>query len=81
MRDVLGSLDDHESFGWGRPWGPAIKAQLLEEAAGVFGLRRSRNTAVPAVAVTSLHARMGEWKVTNKCWSGPLSQAGVRSAK
>jgi transposase len=60
----------------------AWKAQLLEGAAEVFGSEPRSEPATPAVAVKTLHAKIGELTLTND----PRSSRGqafcpVRSAK
>jgi transposase len=57
----------------------AWKAQLLEGAAGVFG--SEPQSAAPAVAVKTLHAKIGELTLTNDFLSGALGKAGLLSAK
>ncbi|MCE3277415.1 MAG: transposase [Propionibacteriaceae bacterium] len=57
----------------------AWKAQLLEGAAGVFG--SEPQSAVPAVDVKTLHAKIGELTLTNDFLSGALGKAGLLSAK
>ena len=55
------------------------KAQLLDGAAGVFGSEPKAASA--AVAVKTLHAKIGELTLTNDFLSGALSKAGLLSAK
>ena len=57
----------------------AMKAQLLEGAAGVFdnGARRRE----PAVDLKALHAQIGELTLENDFLEGALGKAGVLSAK
>ena len=55
------------------------KAQLLEGAAGVFGL--AAGPAAPTVDVKSLHAKIGELTLENDFLEGALSKAGLLSAK
>jgi len=57
------------------------KAQLQEGAAGVFGSEARSDTAVPAVDLKSLHAKIGELALENDFLSGALSKAGLLSAK
>ena len=57
----------------------AWKAQLLEGAAGVCG--SEPQSAAPAVAVKTLHAKIGELTLTNDFLSGALGKAGLLSAK
>ena len=57
------------------------KAQLLEGAAGVFGLDAKPDSAAPAIDVKTLHAKIGELTLTNDFLSGALSKAGLLSAK
>ena len=56
------------------------KAQLLDGAAGVFGMEPKADTA-PAVDVKTLHAKIGELTLTTDFLSGALSKAGLLSAK
>jgi transposase len=55
------------------------KDQLLEGAAEVFG--PGAGSAVPAVDVKSLHAKIGELTLENDFLEGALSKAGLPSAK
>lgn len=55
------------------------KAQLLEGAAGVFGL--AAGPATPAVDVKSLHAKLGDLALESDFLEGALSKAGLLSAK
>jgi transposase len=55
------------------------KAQLLEGAAGVFGL--AAGPVTPTVDVKSLHAKIGELTLENDFLEGALSKAGLLSAK
>ena len=57
------------------------KAQLQEGAAGVFGSEARSDTAVPAVDLKSLHAKIGELALENDFLSGALGKAGLLSAK
>jgi transposase len=58
----------------------AWKGQLLEGAAGVFGQEKPE-TKEGAVALTGLHAKIGELTLENDFLSGALSKAGLLSAK
>ena len=55
------------------------KSQLLEGAAGVFGADKA--SAVPAVDLKALHAKIGELALENDFLEGALSKAGLLSAK
>jgi transposase len=57
----------------------AWKAQVLEEAAGLFGGGAAE--AAPAVDLTVLHAKIGELTLENDFLVGALSKAGLLSAK
>ena len=57
------------------------KAQLLEGAAGVFGLEARADAAACPVDLKSLHAKIGELALENDFLSGALSKAGLLSAK
>jgi transposase len=57
------------------------KAQLLEEAPGVFGSGASGCEAAPAVDVKTLHAKIGELTLENDFLAGALTKAGMLSAK
>jgi len=57
------------------------KGQLLDGAAGVFGLGAAGSTAPPAVDLKTLHAKIGELALENDFLSGALSKAGMLSAK
>ena len=57
----------------------AWKAQLLEGAAGVFGMEPKADA--PSVDVKTLHAKIGELTLTNDFLSGALSKAGLLSPK
>ena len=59
----------------------AWKAQLLEGAAGVFGPDGKADSAIPAVDVKDLHAKIGELTLTNDFLAGALAKAGLASAK
>ena len=59
----------------------AWKAQLLDGAAGVFGVDAKVEPASPPVDVKTLHAKIGELTLTNDFLSGALSKAGLLSAK
>src|SRR5271154_1120163 len=56
------------------------KRQLLEGAAGVFGLDRSEAVR-PAVDVKVFHAKIGELTLENDFLESALSKAGLLSAK
>ena len=57
------------------------KAQLQEGAADVFGSGGGNRTAQPAVAVKSLHAKIGALTLENDFLEGALSKAGLLSAR
>ena len=57
------------------------KDQLLEGAAEVFGPGGGAGSAVAAVDVKSLHAKIGELTLENDFLEGALSKAGLPSAK
>ena len=57
------------------------KAQLLEGAAGVFGLEARADAAACPVDLKSLHAKIGELTLENEFLEGALSKAGLLSAK
>ena len=57
------------------------KAQLEGGAADVFGPRGGNVTALPAVDVKSLHAKIGELTLENDFLEGALTKAGLLSAK
>ena len=57
------------------------KAQLLEGAAGVFGVEARAEPTAPAVDLKSLHAKIGELTLENDFLEGALSKAGMLSAK
>jgi len=56
------------------------RAQLLEGAAGVFGVDAAVGRE-PTVDVKELHAKIGELTLTNDFLSGALAKAGLASAK
>jgi len=58
----------------------AWKAQLEGGAADEFGPGGGR-TAVPAIDVKSLHAKIGELTLENDFLEGALTKAGLLSAK
>src|ERR1700693_3018331 len=58
----------------------AWKAQLESGAADVFG-PGNHATALPAVDVKSLHAKIGELTLENDFLEGALTKAGLVSAK
>jgi transposase-like protein len=53
------------------------RSQLLEGAAGVFGSEQSAATAVPAIDVKTLHAKIGELTLANDFLEGALDKAGL----
>ena len=53
------------------------KAQLQDGASGVFGSGGSPETALPAVDVKTLHAKIGELTLENDFLSGALGKAGL----
>ena len=57
------------------------KAQLEGGAADVFGPGCGNTTALPAVDVKSLHAKIGELTLENDFLEGALTKAGLLSAK
>lgn len=58
------------------------KAQLEAGAADVFGPGGSSTaTALPAIDVNSLHAKIGEMTLENDFLEGALTKAGLLSAK
>ena len=57
------------------------KAQLLDGAAGVFGLEACGERAGPAADLTVLHAKIGELTLENDFLAGALGKAGLPSAK
>ena len=59
----------------------AWKAQLVEAAAGVFGVGPSGKETAPAVDLKALHAKIGELAVENDFLVGALGKAGLLSAK
>src|ERR1700733_7734257 len=59
----------------------AWKGQLVEAAAGVFGLGGTTADAAPAIDVKTLHAKIGELTLENDFLSGALSKAGLLTAK
>ena len=48
------------------------RTQLLEGAAGVFGSESAAAAAEPAIAVKTLHAKIGELTLVNDFLSGAL---------
>ncbi len=56
------------------------KAQLLDGAAGVFGLGKAEPTT-PVVDVKTLHAKIGELTLANDFLEGALGKAGLPSAR
>jgi transposase len=57
------------------------RSQLLEGAAGVFGLDAKSEAVAPAIDVKALHAKIGELALENDFLSGALGKAGLLSAK
>ena len=57
------------------------RSQLLEGAAGVFGLDAKSEAVAPAIDVKTLHAKIGELALENDFLSGALGKAGLLSAK
>jgi transposase-like protein len=57
------------------------KSQLLDGAAGVFGMGGSTAETPPAVDLKSLHAKIGELTLENDFLAGALSKAGMLGAK
>ena len=53
------------------------RGQLLEGAAGVFGLDSHAEPAEPAIDVKTLHAKIGELTLVNDFLSGALGKAGL----
>ena len=53
------------------------RGQLLEGAAGVFGLDCHAEPAEPAIDVKTLHAKIGELTLVNDFLSGALGKAGL----
>ena len=53
------------------------RGQLLEGAAGVFGLDGHAEPAEPAIDVKTLHAKIGELTLVNDFLSGALGKAGL----
>jgi transposase len=56
------------------------KDQLLEGAAGVFGVE-AKADAAPTVDLKDLHAKIGQLALENDFLSGALGKAGLLSAK
>ncbi len=56
------------------------RSQLLEGAAGVFGLEKAEPKEV-AVDLKALHAKIGELTLENDFLEGALTKAGLLSAK
>jgi len=56
------------------------KAQLLEEAARVFGVEARAERTAPAVDLKSLHAKIGGLTLENDFLEGSLTKAGMLSA-
>jgi transposase-like protein len=57
------------------------KAQLEGGAVEVFGAGNGTASAVPAVDVKALHAKIGELTLENDFLEGALTKAGLLSAK
>jgi len=57
------------------------KAQLLDGAAGVFGLRSRSDNQGPAVDLTVLHAKIGELTLENDFLAGAPGQGGFAERK
>jgi len=57
------------------------KVQLEGGAADVFGPGGGNGSAVPAVDVKSLHAKIGQLTLENDFLEGALTKAGLLSAK
>jgi transposase len=57
------------------------KDQLLEGAASVFGAEAKTETALPALDVNRLHAKIGELTLENDFLEAALIKAGLLSAK
>ena len=53
------------------------RGQLMEGAAGVFGLDGHAEPAKPAIDVKTLHAKIGELTLVNDFLSGALGKAGL----
>jgi transposase len=53
------------------------RSQLLEGAAGVFGLEAKAEAAAPAIDVKTLHAKLGELTLVNDFLEGALGKAGL----
>ena len=53
------------------------RGQLLEGAAGVFGLDGHAEPAEPAIDVKTLHAKIGELTLVSDFLSGALGKAGL----
>lgn len=59
----------------------AWKAQLLEGAAGLFGVGQGVAGGEAAVDIKALHAKIGELTLQNDFLSSALGKAGLPSAK
>ena len=59
----------------------AWKGHLVEAASGLFGSGGAASDPPPAVAMKTLHAKIGELTLENDFLSGALSKAGLLSAK
>lgn len=53
------------------------RTQLLEGAAGVFGVEGASEAAEPAIDVKTLHAKIGELTLVNDFLAGALGKAGL----
>jgi transposase len=53
------------------------KSQLLEGAAGVFGLEARPESAAPSIDIKTLHAKIGELTLANDFLEGALGKAGL----
>ena len=57
------------------------RSQLLEGAAGVFGADRGEANTTPSIDLKALHAKIGELTLENDFLEGPLTKAGLLSAR
>ena len=57
------------------------RSQLLEGAADVFGGEARPEPPVPAVAVKTVHAKIGQRTLANVFLAGALGKAGLLSAR
>jgi transposase-like protein len=53
------------------------RSQLLEGAAGVFGVETKPDSSPPAIDVKTLHAEIGELMLERDFLSGALRKAGL----